>query len=136
MGVFYTKFRASQPVHHSSASQTFETNLEIFSILWLDSSIDKKNEHQEAQKRLACFFNDFRIFDNLSDAVAYVTRAINDRIVVIVNGEMAYDFVTRIHNVDQVLAIYIYCNNRENYTEWVNQFSKVNCTVFVYEKFL
>lgn len=61
-----------------------------------------------------------------------------DRIIFLVNGQLAREIIPRIHSLRQVVAIYIYSmeKNKQN-DEWVKPFQKVNkFVIFILETVL
>jgi hypothetical protein len=49
----------------------------------------------------------------------------DDRIVLIVSGQLGQKIVPRIHQLRQISSVYVYCINKKQNEQWAQQFSKV-----------
>ncbi|CAF3868046.1 unnamed protein product, partial [Rotaria sp. Silwood1] len=52
-----------------------------------------------------------------------------DRLVVIVSGQLGKEIVPSVHNLQQVMSIYVYCMNKEINEQWASRFVKVKAVV-------
>ncbi|CAF2513802.1 unnamed protein product [Rotaria sp. Silwood2] len=107
--------------------QTHTDNLETFSLVWLDEKVNKKEENKRAQKRLRSIINHLKTFDDQNECQQYImSRSEQDRVVLIISGQLSKDLIPRIHDLRQLSAIYIYCWNRKAYKPWAKNFTKIN----------
>lgn len=91
-----------------SLSNNDGENLEIFSLIWFDTN-DRLDENYDIQQTLRKTINYIKLFHNMTDCVLYIReRSIYDRLYVIINKKFVEDMVPRVHNCQQVLAIYVY----------------------------
>ena len=106
-------------------------NLETYSLIWLDASVNSSQENVEAQQQLRTSINHLRIFEDDEQCENYI-RSVpkEDRIVMIVNGPLGRQIVPRIHQLRQVFSICVYCMNKEKHKEWAQEFSKVTSKSF------
>src|ERR1700722_4333463 len=90
-------------------------NLETFSLVWLDASVNGSKENIEAQQRLRTSINHLKTFENSDQCEKYI-RSVSkdDRIVLIVSGQLGREIVPRIHKLRQVFSIYVYCMDKKN----------------------
>ena len=99
--------------------------METYSIFWLDASVWNK-ENVEAQKHLRSIINHLRIF---TDSNAFITRVRQicegDFTILIVSGSLGRIVVPLIHELEQVLSIYVYCYDKLKYEAWSKRYSKV-----------
>jgi hypothetical protein len=110
---------SSSTIHHS--------NLEIFSLLWLDNSISDSGENRKTQQHLRTIINHLLTFENSITCEEHIRSvSIHDRIIIIVSGLFGRQLVPRIHSLRQVYSIYIYCMDRKTNEQWTKKFSKVN----------
>jgi plasmid stabilization system protein ParE len=110
-----------------SKPTTDDTNLETFSLLWLDSDVNTSAENIEAQDKLRTIINHLKTFDNDKQCEEYIQDlSENDRIVLISSGRLGREFVPRVHHLRQIFSIYIYCKDKERHKEWSNGFIKAN----------
>jgi hypothetical protein len=116
--------RTESPVLH-------DNNLETCSIVWLDPSGTEIKDHVETQKRLRKLINHvttFRDVDVCEQHIRFVSK--EDRIILVINGQLAREMVPRIHSLRQVSSIYVYDMEKKRNEEWTKKFQKVNEQVF------
>jgi hypothetical protein len=51
-----------------------------------------------------------------------------DRILLVVSGQLGEQLVPKIHQLRQVSTIYVYCTNKKKNEQWTKQFAKVYFT--------
>jgi len=101
-------------------------NLETFSLLWLDAAVDTREENRQAQIQLRNIINHLKTFDDENDCQRYILSiSPQDRIVLIVSGRLGQIIVPRLHQLRQIISIYIYCTNKQANEQWSKQFTKV-----------
>lgn len=101
-------------------------NAPTFVLMWLDPCVDN-DENANAQKKLATIYTTFKKFKSVNhceDAVKQLSET--SRAILIVSGEFGKDLVPRIHELQQVLTIYVFCLKQEKHIEWARQYDKVN----------
>ncbi|CAF3589996.1 unnamed protein product [Rotaria sp. Silwood1] len=105
---------------------TMSDNLETFSLIWLDASVNTSKENIEAQADLRTIINYLKTFDNVSKCEKYIRKCDeSDRIVLIVSGGLGREIVPRIYKLRQVSVIYVYCMDKKKNKEWAKQYSKI-----------
>lgn len=110
----------------TSISYNKDDNLESFALFWLDAQIDTKEENRQAQKQLRNIINYLKTFDDANNCEEYILSiSPQDRIVLIVSGQLGRIIVPRIHHLRQILSIYIYCMNKQINEQWSKDFTKV-----------
>lgn len=108
-----------------------DENLETFSLVWLDAdnNMEKNNGHREQQLRNISYH--LRKFDNEHEFQTYIERTSkDDRLVLIINGELTRSLVPRIHRLYQVSSIYIYAINKNVNDQWIKESPKVTLMSF------
>jgi len=101
-------------------------NLETFSLIWLDAQVDTSEENRQAQKQLRNIINHFITFDNEDDCQQYIsTISPQDRVILIVSGQLGQTIVPQIHSLIQIASIYVYCRNKQTNEQWSKSFTKV-----------
>ncbi len=112
--------------YFSNINASSDDNLETFSLLWLDASVNITGDNLNAQQELRTIFNQLKPFENPNQCEQYIrVMSVEDRVVLIVSGQLGRDIVPRIHHLQQLLSIYVYCHNLESNEQWSRQFSKV-----------
>ena len=108
-----------------SESSTMDENSEIFSLIWLDSSVDD-NVNKLVQGKLRASINHLKKFTEVDDCQQYIKqRPESDRLAIIVTGRFGREIVPKIHQLRQISSIYIFCMNKQAYEKWASDFSKV-----------
>ncbi|CAF3693270.1 unnamed protein product [Rotaria sp. Silwood1] len=114
----------------TTSSTSHNSNLETFSLVWLDSSINDSQENLHTQQQLRTIINHLRTFDNIQNCEKYIRSVSNhDRIVIIVSGISGRQLVPRIHNLRQVCSIYVYCMDRKTNGQWTKNFNKIQAVI-------
>ncbi|CAF2357421.1 unnamed protein product [Rotaria sp. Silwood2] len=107
-----------------------DDNLETFSLLWLDGLVNQTEENRQAQEELRATINQLKAFEDSNQCEQYI-KAVpkEDRIVLIVSGQLGRQIVPRLHPIEQVLSIYVYCCNQNSNEQWSAAYSKVKAVV-------
>jgi protein gp37 len=105
----------------SSIKQS-HNNLET---VWLDASVNS-NENINTQQKLRSLIKHLKTFEEIEECEKYIqSTSLQDRLVLIINGDFGQQLISRIHELQQVYSIYIYCFNKEFYQQWTQQYIKV-----------
>ena len=103
-----------------------DDNLETFTLVWLDASVDKNSDNLAAQDELRATINQLQPFSELEKCVVFIeTSPKTDRIVLIVSGSLSQEIVPHIHKLEQLLSIYIYCYDVKGHEQWSKSYCKV-----------
>lgn len=106
-------------------------NLETTHLVWLDASINNSKENLDFQQQIRLIINHIQTFQNPRDCEEYIARCPkDDRIFLIVSGQLGREIVPRIHGYRQVFSIYVYCMNKAKNEEWARNFPKVTKSYF------
>ncbi|CAF2156317.1 unnamed protein product [Rotaria magnacalcarata] len=103
-----------------------DSNLESFSCLWLDRSVNSTEDNIQTQKELRQVINHLRTFDNISECEQCIRQITKEKVVLIVAGRAGLELVPRIHDLPQFSTCYVFCQDREGNEEWAQKYSKVN----------
>ena len=110
----------------ATVSDTEDTNLETFYLIWLDALVNKSQENLNAQQQFRSIINLLKTFENVQDFEKCIDQSSkDDRICLIFSGRLGEEIVPRIHQYRQIVSIYIYCRNKKRNDEWAKHFSKV-----------
>lgn len=106
---------------------TADDNLETFSLLWLDALVDKTADNVRTQDELRATINQLKTFEDPERCVKHILSMGNeDRIVLIVSGSLGRHIVPRIHQFEQVLSVYVFCQDQSSNEQWSSRFTKVS----------
>lgn len=93
-------------------------NLETYSLLWLDAEVNSSQENVKTQQQLRASINQLRTFEDDHECEEYIRLVPKeDRIILIVSSQLGEQVVPRIHQLQQVFSIYVYCINTEKYKQ-------------------
>ncbi|CAF0875555.1 unnamed protein product [Didymodactylos carnosus] len=111
--------------HKQEEVLAVKEDLETFSLLWLDAYVNTA-DNREVQQKLRTVINCIKTFDSVGPCQEYLERQDeNEKILLIVSGSYGRQIVSKIHNLKQVTAIYVYCMNIISHLKWTRQFNKV-----------
>ncbi len=104
-----------------------ENNLEISSLVWLDGSVNTLQESIDAQHRLRLVIEHLKAFEDENDCEQYIkSLSESERIALIVSGTLGQKIVPRVHQQQQIVAIYVYCGDKLKNEPWTKEFPKVS----------
>ncbi|CAF2895311.1 unnamed protein product [Rotaria sp. Silwood2] len=116
------------------ASDDFQTNtddknLEIFCLIWLDENVNVEVT-PDTEKKLRSIINHLRKFQDVKQCQQYIEqRSKNDRLILIISGQLGREIVPSIHSLRQVISIYVYCMDKKSNEQWPCKFPKVKNVV-------
>jgi len=106
-------------------------NLEIFSLIWLDLSINNIHENIDIQQQLRSIINYLKLFEDIDDCEQYIrSLSKDDRIVILTNEKFALEIIERVHELRRITSIYIYSTDIKEDYQWINQYKKVRLFFF------
>ena len=116
----------AEVLSQTNGSHSLGSNLETFSLIWLDDSTTSSNEDEHIEQDLRNIINHLIKFENEQTCQQYIEeRSEEDKLILIVNSLSSYTLIPRIHQLRQVYSIYIYCKNNAVNQEWITKFPKV-----------
>ena len=114
-----------------------EENLETFSLLWLDASVNNCQENIDAQHQLRTSINFLRTFEDIDPCETYIrSKSKDDRIILITSGRLGQIIVPRIHSLRPISAIYVYCKDKKLNEPWANQYKKVRGVIVLLDELI
>ena len=93
--------------------------------LWLDQSVNTSENNIEFQEQLRHITDNLRTFDNIQRCEEYIRKVTNEKIVLIVSGAFGRQIVPRLHDLYQMSACYVYCQDEKANKQWSEKYSKV-----------
>lgn len=98
--------------------------VDMASILWCQADFHSE-DNLPVDQRLSEILVNVTTFNDAITCEEYIRRmSVEDRFVLIIDDEIGDDLIRRIHDLHQVLAIYILAVNNAN-LPWTEQFLKV-----------
>ena len=109
----------------SQSLETSDDKLEAFTLIWLDANIHD-SDNAQLQRKLRDAVRQFKAFDNSRDCEEYIReKDQKDQIILIVSGQLGKDVVPRLHSLESLVSIYIFCGNQDWNEKWAAQHNKV-----------
>ncbi len=104
---------------------SFSLNLGTYSLIWLDSQSNSSEKIKQTQERVRSSINDVRIFEDADECIKNIQLSIADKMIVIVNVELGEILISYVHELSQVIAIYIYDINQDLHRQRSRKYSKI-----------
>ncbi len=122
---------------HATSSVPNDNNLETYSLIWLEPSRTDIKDHIDTQKQLHRLINNVTIFNDV-DACEQHVRLVpeEDRIILVADGHLAQEVISRFHSLHQIFSIYVYNMEKKQNEEWINKFRKVNEYITTQQKLI
>ncbi|CAF1197861.1 unnamed protein product [Rotaria sordida] len=106
---------SSTDVFHTKSD---EMRLEIFCLVWLDAGSSIKDGH-DTEQQLRSIINHLKKFQDVKQCQKYIEeRSQKERVVMVVSGQLGREIVPSIHNLRQVISIYVYCLDKKRNEQW------------------
>jgi len=97
--------------------------VEMFSLVWLDPNASVS---QNTEQKLRSIINQFKHFQDILQCQEFIQKtSVNDRIILVVTGRLGQEIVPKIHQLRQIISIYVYCMNKQANEEWSSKYSKI-----------
>ncbi|CAF1201967.1 unnamed protein product [Rotaria sordida] len=98
--------------------------------MWVDASVNSSKENLQAQKTLIKIHNEFKTFESVDEcenAIQQLSKT--SRAIIVISGGFGRELLPRIHDLPQVLTIYIFCMDQAKHLEWAKQFNKIKAII-------
>lgn len=109
-------------------------NFETYSLVWLDPTIIHSPEFAHVQPQLRTTINYCQVLKNKNECLAYVYSVPKtERIILIVSGRLGQEVLPIVHDLETIVAVYVYCMDKPKYEQWAQPFPKVSHSIrFIY----
>ncbi|CAF3486667.1 unnamed protein product [Rotaria socialis] len=98
-------------------------------IVWLDAKKSKESSNVDYLNRSIDFstlISHIHVFDDVDQCCEYLlSKDQADKVLLIVSGSIGEKVLPCIHDITQIIGVYIFCNDVEKHREWAGTFSKV-----------
>ncbi|CAF0991751.1 unnamed protein product [Adineta steineri] len=103
-----------------------DNHLETFTLIWLETNINCDQKHEDIEEMLRSTINHIKKFDDLDKCKKYIEEASkDDKLVLLISGQLGQQLVPLIHQLQHISAIYIYSEDKENDKIWARNFPKL-----------
>ncbi|CAF1395098.1 unnamed protein product [Rotaria sp. Silwood1] len=104
--------------------------IQNFLLVWLDVQVDEStDDFRNSIKHLRQTVNTIEIFDDENECINYITQIQNEKAFFIISGTLCQSIVPRIHQLNQLYSIYVFCRQPSKYEEWAKDWPKVKSIV-------
>jgi hypothetical protein len=94
---------------HSFQHSCIEQN---FVLVWLDENIDENNDgYHPLISQLQSIVNIIEAFNDIDQCVHFLSQIRKQNIFLIVSDRLGQRTMTLTHDMDQLIAVFIFCNN-------------------------
>jgi hypothetical protein len=96
-------------------------------LIWLDRNIDQVNNDdcRHTITTLKDVADHVNTFTDIDQCISFIASVNGEETVLISSGGLGQKIVPAIHNISQIKAIYIFCDNATHHEKWAKQWPKV-----------
>lgn len=105
-----------------------DKNFETFALVWCAETVDKSVDNLEIQIELRATVNFLRVFnDSVSCEQWLKQRRIDcgEKIILIVSCKFGRELISKVHDLSQLVSIYIFCMDAQGNEHLSQEFQKV-----------
>lgn len=115
----------------SKTSSNSKEDSETFITIWLDADVNVYEENRQAQQKLRTATSYFKTFEKVNECEKYIQSISPQQpLTLIVSGLLGKEIVPQIHNLHQIVSIYVFCYEKDNNEQWTIHFPKVNIYIY------
>ncbi|CAF4105123.1 unnamed protein product [Rotaria magnacalcarata] len=117
----------NEPVTYSSAFRRRRGHCDQDLVLvWLDASIDENDDDfQKSLAELRKIVVSVKRFTDADRCFQYLRRINDKTIFLIVSGSLGQQTVPRIHHLNKLDSIFVFCRNKDLHKLWARDWSKI-----------
>lgn len=105
-------------------------SLEALSLVWIDPNVEN-DENKSVHEKLGTLYGTFKKFASVGDGIDAIKKfSASRRLILVVSGSFGKEIVPRIHQLEQVSAIYVFCMRFEDHKTWAEQYQKVRTSIY------
>ncbi|CAF0878337.1 unnamed protein product [Didymodactylos carnosus] len=102
-------------------------NLESHQLIWLDKSINSnQSDSTVTVERLRNVVDYTKLYYNPEECLQHIEQTKDTATFLIGSDELVRIFIPKIHDLENIQAIYIYCSQNEYCQQWISNYSKVS----------
>lgn len=101
-------------------------NLEDFTVIWVDCSIDKSDDCLDTLKHFRTVVNYIKTFDNIDDCMNYIIECATEKLFLITSGQFSLEIISKVHSLSQIEYIYVFCFNEQKYQQLAIDYKKIH----------
>ena len=119
--------RSAAIIAHAAATAAAQTRRPSLYLIWADENVHKLQANRETQAKLSNVFGKRFLRYETADEVEESIQEKNkkDSIILVISGRMGRDVVPKIHDLEPVKSIMVYCMDAESNKKWSKDYTKV-----------
>ena len=99
------------------------------SVVWLDKNVKKTRENRELQNRFQKTAK-LLVFKNLRKCEQHIKQQPeSNHIILIINNTLGQQLVPSIHQLSQLLSVYVFCTEEVEHPSWAVNYEKVSSNI-------
>ncbi|CAF1421683.1 unnamed protein product, partial [Didymodactylos carnosus] len=104
-----------------------KVNLESHQLVWFGLNVDRneKSDTIVTLEGLRKIVDYTKIFDDVEQCQQYIEQTKDTITFLVTSDHRGEQLVSRVHNLNRVSSIYIYCLNKEYHQKWASNYSKI-----------
>ena len=100
--------------------------VQSYIVAWLDANTNKNNaDYKYTMTQLYQIFTTVNTFTKVDECVEFIQTNTSKQIFVISSGSLGETTVPRIHDIEHINAIFIFCRNKSQHDQWAQHWPKV-----------
>ncbi|CAF1321635.1 unnamed protein product [Adineta ricciae] len=105
-------------------------NLESFVLIWCcNTTLHSNRIDEDIFDKLRQVINFLLTIDNIEECIKYIENNNNEKIFLILSGEIAQVILSKMHHLQQIIVVYIYDIWQTNDMNWKENYSKVQSVI-------
>lgn len=103
-------------------------NLDSHQLVWLDANVNNNDDSNSAITiaNLRQIIDYTKLFDTMEGCQQFLEKKTNTSMTfLIASGQFGEILIPKIHQLENVLIIYIYCQNKDYHQRWASKYPKV-----------
>jgi tetratricopeptide (TPR) repeat protein len=117
--------RSNTTATEVQSSEDF-SSIQSYILFWLDSNIDMNDDNcLFTITQLQSVVNTVHVFNDSDQCANFLNKIKNQKVFMVVSGSLSQHTLPRIHNMPQLTAVFVFCDNRPKYESLTKSWSKV-----------
>ena len=110
-----------------SCGQSNAPIFQNYQLVWLDTSIDELNnrKYRNTVTILRYIVNNVNTFIEVDECVKFIGSIKEEKIFMIVSGTFVQITMPVVHDMPQIISIYIFCENKLEHELWMSKWPKI-----------
>jgi len=107
-------------------SEAVLSNKENIIVIWLDANLDRDRDKTAEIEDLLKQKNDYvRLCTDQETCIRCINLVKDEKIVLLISGSCSDDVLSKVHNVQQLDSVFIFCMKSERYIALTSKYNKI-----------